>query len=226
MKKIYALILAVVCFAVVTKAQVTVAITHINDMSKADYLSTYSGLTEGETLKFTISYKNVVADNTGVVRLRVRVLNNYTPLKDGNGVDLPEAILNVTTSSELQTAEVNYMIPNVEEDIAQARLQAIAYGEKADETMGNIYSYVGPFTLNDLIPTAINNLKKGLSNTYYVASKDAIVVGDDVNGEYSIYNLSGQLVLNGTVESQINVSALSSGMYILSCNGGVLKFAK
>lgn len=230
MKKLYTLILAVMCFTAVITAQTEVTITHLEGEPEVDFRSSNRELTEGETITFTVTYKNVQPQYAGYTPIvRVRVLNNYTTIQGA-----VEGTFEVTTSDIEQTAQIQLTIPDVESDIATLRLQAIACsvtgtGVENDPNKNptNVFDYAkNTFILNDNIALAINDVKGGLSNTYYASSKGAIVVGDDVKGDYSIYNLSGQVVLNGKVESQINVSSLASGMYILSCNGGVLKFAK
>ncbi|WP_366185942.1 T9SS type A sorting domain-containing protein [Flavobacterium ovatum] len=49
---------------------------------------------------------------------------------------------------------------------------------------------------------------------------------DEIEGDYSIYDLSGKAVSTGKASNQINVSSLPSGLYILTTKKGSLKFAK
>ena len=65
-----------------------------------------------------------------------------------------------------------------------------------------------------------------LLSAFYNANKNVIEMTDNASGEFSIYNLLGQSVLNGNISKEINVEALKSGLYILSTDKGVLKFAK
>ena len=68
--------------------------------------------------------------------------------------------------------------------------------------------------------------KSKLTSAFYSASKRAIVINDNIQGKFSIYNLLGQSVLKGTLAKQINVETLKSGLYILSTESGSLKFVK
>ena len=67
--------------------------------------------------------------------------------------------------------------------------------------------------------------KNKLTSAFYSVKKDAIIL-NNVQGVYSIFNLSGQSVLEGNISKEINVETLNSGLYILSTKDGVLKFAK
>ncbi|WP_299554890.1 T9SS type A sorting domain-containing protein [Seonamhaeicola sp.] len=63
-------------------------------------------------------------------------------------------------------------------------------------------------------------------NSFYNADIDAIVIKDQINGGFSIYNLMGQEVLEGDIANEISVETLKSGLYILSTEYGTLKFVK
>ncbi len=54
----------------------------------------------------------------------------------------------------------------------------------------------------------------------------SVVIMDEIEGDYSIYDLSGKAVSTGKASNQINVSSLPSGLYILTTKKGSLKFAK
>jgi hypothetical protein len=56
-----------------------------------------------------------------------------------------------------------------------------------------------------------------------------ITVNDEAEGPLSIFNISGQLILKTTVKGnqQLNLSALTSGMYIIRTEtGAALRFVK
>ena len=65
-----------------------------------------------------------------------------------------------------------------------------------------------------------------LEATFYSSNRDALIVNDRISGEFTIYNISGQSVLNGEISNSISVETLKSGIYILSTKEGVLKFVK
>ena len=68
--------------------------------------------------------------------------------------------------------------------------------------------------------------KNKLTSSFYSANKKAIVINDNVQGKYSIYNLLGQSVLQGKIAKEIKVETLKSGLYILTTEKGILKFVK
>ena len=68
--------------------------------------------------------------------------------------------------------------------------------------------------------------KTKLSTAYYSTSKDAIIFTDDNNDSFKIYDVLGRSVLAGQIESNINLSSLLSGVYILATDKGTLKFVK
>lgn len=67
--------------------------------------------------------------------------------------------------------------------------------------------------------------KNKLTSAFYNAKIDAIIL-NNVQGDYSIYNLAGQSVLKGEISNRIGVETLKSGLYFLTTEKGVLKFAK
>ncbi|NMH88188.1 T9SS type A sorting domain-containing protein [Flavivirga algicola] len=72
------------------------------------------------------------------------------------------------------------------------------------------------------------DFNKNKLQSFYSASKDAIVIKDRIDSGYSIYNLLGQEVLEGEIANaeEISVASLKSGLYILSTKEGTLKFVK
>lgn len=77
--------------------------------------------------------------------------------------------------------------------------------------------------LNTLGVNSINTTKLA---AFYSLNMDAVVIKDNLEGDYSIFDLTGKSVLKGEVSKQINVETLNSGMYILSTENGFLKFVK
>tara|TARA_R110002049_G_scaffold171426_2_gene337952 strand:- start:35884 stop:36579 length:696 start_codon:yes stop_codon:yes gene_type:complete len=71
------------------------------------------------------------------------------------------------------------------------------------------------------------NFNKNKLAAYYNASIDAIVVDSKISGDYSIYDLTGRKISKGVISNEISMSSIKSGgLYILTTDSGVLKFAK
>ncbi|GIZ07986.1 T9SS type A sorting domain-containing protein [Flavobacterium sp. UMI-01] len=230
MKKITLLLLVLFGFTAIVNAQTqsSIVVTKINGQTAADFKAAHPNLIEGEVITLTVEYKNILANPAETAtypnpRLRARVLNDYATIAGA-----VEGTVNVTTSTNVQTIDISFTIPDVANNIPTARLQALAYGVKTDLTNGNVFGYASQtFTLNNLTTLSTENFNKNeLKSSFYNPSFDTIIIGDHVEGKYSIYDLSGKIVLNGTISSEINVSSLASGLYILSTNKGVLKFGK
>ena len=73
---------------------------------------------------------------------------------------------------------------------------------------------------------SIENFNKTKLSAFYSANRDAVVVKDHIEGDFSIYNLMGQAVLEGKTSNEINVESLKTGLYILATEGGTLKFVR
>lgn len=237
MKKI-TFLLMFIGMATVSHAQAvasTVSITQINGVATATFLSSHTNLIEGEVLTLTINYKNVLANPAETAtfpnpRIRVRILNNYAVISGA-----VESTLDVTTLETVQTATVNVTVPDVTANIpivlspsSGARIQALAYGNQTTvPALGMVYGYSGAYSLNDLVTLSTENFNKNeLASSYYKASNNAVIIGENIEGNYTIYDLSGKTVSKGKISSEINVSNLNSGVYVLSTSKGTLKFAK
>lgn len=71
-----------------------------------------------------------------------------------------------------------------------------------------------------------NTFSKDKLQAFYNTNREVVVMKDQMNGGFSIYNLMGQAVLAGDITKEINVEELKSGLYILSTEYGSLKFVK
>ena len=65
-----------------------------------------------------------------------------------------------------------------------------------------------------------------LESSYYNPSKDAVVLNNNIKGDYRIYDFTGRTLLKGEISNEISTSALKSGIYFLATKKGTLKFAK
>ncbi|WP_298534049.1 T9SS type A sorting domain-containing protein [uncultured Algibacter sp.] len=71
-----------------------------------------------------------------------------------------------------------------------------------------------------------NDFNKTKLSAFYNATRDVVVVNNQVEGDYSVYDLTGRRVLKGAVSNEISLSSLKSGLYILTTENGFLKFVK
>lgn len=71
-----------------------------------------------------------------------------------------------------------------------------------------------------------DDFNKSELQAFYNADRRAIVMKDQLNGGFSIYNLMGQEIMGGELSGEIGVESLKSGLYILSTKYGTLKFVK
>lgn len=197
-----------------------VTITSINNSTPTEYHTSTSGeLTEGETLTigvdFTALKKDPTRDNLDV---RVRFIkNDYT--------EIPEGVIGttiVTNSDSEQSTTVSVTVPNISENLTGVRMQVLGYGFSAGSDI-TIYSYVTELFNIDATTLSTNKLTlEGVSVNGNVISLGSQHKSDN----YTIYNILGKSVKTGTIDSQINISELSSGVYFLITDKGSLKFVK
>ena len=66
-----------------------------------------------------------------------------------------------------------------------------------------------------------------LESAFYSARKDAIVLKENLVGDYKVYDLTGKTLMTGELSREISVTNLKTGgLYFLATDRGVLKFAK
>lgn len=71
------------------------------------------------------------------------------------------------------------------------------------------------------------DFNKSKLNAYYNASNEMLVLdNNELKGDYTVFDITGQKVLAGKISKEISVSSLGSGIFILSTESGVLKFNK
>jgi hypothetical protein len=71
-----------------------------------------------------------------------------------------------------------------------------------------------------------NDFNKNKLAAYYNTNLDAVVMDNQISGDYSIYDLTGRVISEGVVSNEISTASLKSGLYILATESGVLKFVK
>ncbi|MGC6430706.1 MAG: hypothetical protein ACON5F_06675 [Jejuia sp.] len=93
------------------------------------------------------------------------------------------------------------------------------------ETEANLIAKAN--TLLDAYKLSTNDFSKDKLEAYYNAGRDAVVLSNEIEGGYSIFNIMGQKMISGEIESrEIDVETLKSGLYILATEKGSLKFVK
>lgn len=65
-----------------------------------------------------------------------------------------------------------------------------------------------------------------LTTAFYNSSKDAIILNNNIVGNYKIYDLTGRTILKGELSNEVSTSSLKSGIYFLATDKGTLKFVK
>ncbi|NIJ45407.1 hypothetical protein FHR24_001875 [Wenyingzhuangia heitensis] len=204
-----------------------VSITSINSSTPTEYHTSIGGsgastngeLTEGETLTFGVNFTALKKDPTRTdLDIRVRFLNDYA--------SIPEAISGttiVTNSASEQSATVTATVPNISESLTGVRIQVVGYGYNGS-TDATIFSYVSPELFN-IDSTTLSTNKLALEGVSVNANSISFNA-EHVNDSYTIYNIVGQSIKAGKVSSQVNIADLANGVYILTTDKGVLKFAK
>lgn len=99
--------------------------------------------------------------------------------------------------------------------------ETVTWNSQAAGAPDTLQSFPG--TLATLSSKVNTNKLKG---SFYSTSKEAIVIGDAISGDYSIYDITGKTIKTGTISNEISVVSLASGVYILSTEAGFLKFIK
>ncbi|WP_010134809.1 T9SS type A sorting domain-containing protein [Ochrovirga pacifica] len=203
-------------------------ISTINSVSPSNYHTSIGGsgastngvITEGTTLSFGVNFtalkKDPARDN---LDLRVRFLTNgYATIPE-----IPEGTTTVTNSATEQSTTVSLTIPDISESIIGARIQVVAYGYNGSED-ATIFSYVSP-ELFDIDATTLSTSKLVLEGVTVNANSISFNT-EHANDSYTIYNIIGQSIKAGKVESQVNIADLANGVYILTTDKGSLKFVK
>lgn len=80
--------------------------------------------------------------------------------------------------------------------------------------------------IEETIVLSTKEYKNKLESSFYSSSKDALVLNNNVIGNYRIYDLTGRTILKGKVSNEVGVSVLKPGLYIIATDQGSLKFIK
>lgn len=215
MKKI-TFLLAVACATITSYAQ-TITLETINGDPVATFLAdNENSLHQGQVLSYSISYANASATSIKS-QINAPVGNNQgginTPIMAGAG---PFTVnFDFTIASTIVVAG---------DDVATGTsiVNFFAGSGSPSANFGMINVYKDEAT--KLLALSKSNFsKEDLEGAYYNGT-DSIVINS--SGAYAIYNLSGVAVSEGTISGDISVEGLTSGVYILATEAGVLKFVK
>jgi hypothetical protein len=115
-----------------------------------------------------------------------------------------------------------YLSPSSAGDFALTASNGVIYACFADPSQGEKVAVMKYGTV--ISPTT--ELDESKLRIYPSLTKDLIKLETDFVGDYLIVNSIGQVVQTGKISSQIDVSKLLAGMYVLKVEGIVRKFVK
>jgi hypothetical protein len=104
----------------------------------------------------------------------------------------------------------NCWCSNIESEISQSIFDAY------DDPNLGIMTFM-PFNddcSSTLSTENFSNIKEGLS-FYPNPAKDEIIISENVGGHYEIYSINGIIVKQGIITEKLNISELSTGLYLL-----------
>ncbi|WP_343329059.1 T9SS type A sorting domain-containing protein [Polaribacter staleyi] len=209
MKKITLLLLLL--SSTFTFTQQVVTIVSINGQALADFKVTNNAtLQVGTKYDFIIDYSGQDVSSTNNVIVKMLKGSSFADTANETSVAITTASGQVTVS----------LTPT--EAVSSAILQIRTTTSK---NFGNTGDNIFDYSWKVVGGTASTKDFK-LTSSFYNVSKSALVIKDNIEGEFSIYNMLGQQVLNGTISNEIKVETLKSGLYILSTDKGTLKFVK
>ena len=99
------------------------------------------------------------------------------------------------------------------------------------DTRFQTVGYQSPFAAIEVVKStetlATRDFQKNSLSAFYNSSKEALILtNNDVTGAYKVFDVTGRIILKGTISNEINVSSLKSGLFILATDKGSLKFVK
>lgn len=203
-----------------------VKLTTINGMSPADYHTSVGGaLTEGDVITIGLDFTAIKADPNFEDALQVRA----TLLNEWSGIpEITQGVTTVTADDNSQSTTISLTIPNINATITDAvRIQVIGYGFNAGSD-GYVYNTAPAplYTIDHTTVLSTEKFNKNKLSAFYSSSNQSIILDADLTGDYTIYNILGQNVMQGKISSEINVRSLKKGLYILSTEFGSKKFVK
>ncbi|AWG20724.1 hypothetical protein FFWV33_03795 [Flavobacterium faecale] len=182
----------------------TIEITQIDGIATETFLNTNTSPTR--TLKTNQSYAFTVAYTNETVgrALSVRVIS-------GSYGEVPAMTIGTgNTTSTDGTMVINWA------PAAETAVGTPGHLQVYDAT-ANLQKYNFNVSVSNAATTLGNEaFNKTKLAAYYNAATKSVVITDEIEGDYFIYDLSGKAVSTGKASSQINVSTLTSGLYILT----------
>lgn len=173
----------------------------------------------GETIECEITHSNL-PDTNGMVGM-ARIVVRYA--KDGGSVAVGFNSINVPSGAAETTDVIGWVVG----DPASANNpEPAVFQTFVAQNFGSLSQLISGFNVVPGGTLSTNNFSKDKLDSFYSASRDAIIMKDNLQGDFTIYNLMGQSVLDGGISREINVASLKTGLYILTTDLGSLKFVK
>lgn len=120
-------------------------------------------------------------------------------------------------------------LPSTADRQASSNDSKYGYDTRLQYTYNDV-SINGDFTPLEVFDSSailsLSGFNKNKLTAYYSTKLDAVVLDTKMSGDYSIYDLTGKVILAGSVSTEISTASLKSGLYILATDSGVLKFVK
>ena len=144
---------------------------------------------------------------------------------------LPDFKAYASTNGLTGTYTWNIDMPNDSALPSTAERQAggtATYGyDTRFQTDGYLSTFVALEVLKSTETLATRDFQKNSLSAFYNSSKEALILtNNDVTGAYKVFDVTGRIILKGTISNEINVSSLKSGLFILATDKGSLKFVK
>ncbi|WP_455587710.1 calycin-like domain-containing protein [Bacteroides sp.] len=196
---------------------------------------TYNGelvvtVDEGEPVKMPENIYLTATDDThvtleirdfkfgGAIIIGTITVENVELQKEGNTINLKPTTCNLTLAI-VGEVKVSLEQSTIKNNTLTLSLQVNPEGGDLDI----LVDFEGTITSTGIADISTNNKP----TAYYDAATDALVAKGAENQKYEIYNVAGVQTLSGVITTdQINVSALSRGLYLAKIGNSTVKFIK
>lgn len=210
-KKITLLFIFALSAVIVSHAQ-SLTVLEINGVAPATFFSSTvppNSLPTNTSVDIKISYTNLSGDI--IINMKDPTANSFANTLSTTNPNINDPNANEITITYAPVAEVvNYDFR--------------VYGSGHLGTTLN--TFAGISASNSATLSSNDFSENKLTSSFYNATIGALIINDNVDGDFSIYDITGKAVLTGEVSSKIDVQTLNSGIYILTTAKGNLKFAK
>ncbi|WP_346883813.1 T9SS type A sorting domain-containing protein [uncultured Algibacter sp.] len=175
-------------------------------------------------------FSSTVPPNSLPTNTSVDIKISYTNLSGNFSISMKDPSANSFANS-LSTTNPNKNDPNANEititytpttEVVNYDLRIFGTGQ----LVATLVTFAGISASNSATLSSNDFSENKLTSSFYNAAKGALIINDNVDGDFSIYDITGKAALTGEVSSKIDVQTLNSGLYILTTAKGNLKFAK